>query len=506
LTELVLLGPLAPDGATRIHRRLDDQVQSTVRRDRSMNVTGGRQSGKTTSLLELRQWVVTDGGASAYVDMSPLGDIDQPANQWLAEFAAATNRSLLPEELRTSAPPGPDDFAGLQEYFLELAKIASPRRPFVLILDEVTGVPARFQHPFFYSIRAMINLKSDAGRPHGADDILFVFGGSFDPERLIRDSNNSPFNVSETIDTASYDFDIEEVRATLTLSGSALTPEVVLDLTDGHPYLTNLVATMPSDPPLADIAQVVIGRIDMHIAYISRNLTANPELLKLACQIVAGETIPFVPAMDERLSALWVIGLIKPTESGDCSLRGDIYRRLASYLCTVDPDRNDVGWAPGPLDFVPDALRLNLVPLFAAAAAYASDSPAAATVCMGAVLEGALLTLLELHAPGDLRTIADAVNAEVGAGRLNASARINPATKSAADWTLEQMIEGARIAGLVSSTASHVSHAMRDWRNLIHPAKARDLYPTGVPGDIGQASVANGAVLLREIADAAGRV
>lgn len=504
MTELILHGPLAPDGETRIRRRLDDYIQLSVRRGRSVNVTGGRQSGKTTSLLELRQWVVSDGGASAYVDLSPLGDIDRPPAEWLADFAAAINRSLLPEEIRGSAPAAPPDFAGIHDYLLQLAVAASPRRPLVIILDEVTGVPVRYQHGFFYSIRAMINLKSDPGRPPGAADLQFVFGGSFDPDRLIRDSNNSPFNVSETIDTASFDFDADEISRILTIAGSDLTPDDVLVLTGGHPYLTNLVAMLPTGTRADDVATLVIGRTDLNLSYVSRNLRDQPDLLALACRIARGEEVPFLPALDDRLSELLVVGLLKPAAEGNSSLRSSIYQRLLEHLCPTAGNPTRAPATPGPLDFIPDALRANLGPLLAAATVTASDSPAVSTVCMGAVVEGALLSLLELHTPDELSEIARSVNSEVVAGRLNGSMRISSPT-SPADWSLAQMIEGARLAGLVSGPASQVSHGMRDWRNLIHPAIARDLYPTGVPPDVGQAAVANGAVLLREIAEAAVR-
>lgn len=61
------------------------------------------------------------------------------------------------------------------------------------------------------------------------------------------------------------------------------------------------------------------------------------------------------------------------------------------------------------------------------------------------------------------------------------------------------MIEVARICGLIKQTSSQVSHGIRDWRNLIHPAKFRNDYPGGVTPEVADAAIATGNLILSEL-------
>jgi hypothetical protein len=90
------------------------------------------------------------------------------------------------------------------------------------------------------------------------------------------------------------------------------------------------------------------------------------------------------------------------------------------------------------------------------------------------------------------------VNIDIQAKKLQLSRQIPSNVDS---WSLAEMIEVARAAKLLSDTSSQIGHAIRDWRNLIHPKLFRQKYPAGIPTDVALAAIANANVLLREIGE-----
>ncbi len=505
MTELVLFGPLAPDSALRVDRGVEDALLRLLNRGQYVNLVGGRQKGKTTALLWLRQALANQGSVSAYVDLSPLGEASRNADAWVRLVASAVNDSLMPADLRASSSPVPEGFPELQAYFISVALAAGPKRPVVLMFDEVTAVPAQFRHPFFYGIRALFNLRSDVGRPDGVDGLLFVFSGSFDPDRLIPNTANSPFNVAQTVGISEYDYSLDNVRDTLDTAGSNLEPEAVLRLTGGHPYLTNRVASMADTIDVDNVPEALLSQGDTNLSHIARTLREATVLRDLSCRIVSGENVPFVPGIDPAIADLAILGIIKPDARRRAEVSGDIYRRMLELICASAEDDHVLTLGPTSLlAFVTGAgLKSHLEGLLKFAVGNAASHPALAAVCIGAVVEGALLSVLETRT--DLRNLAMQLNDEIHNGRIDNGLRFRDVSRSIEDWSLAQMVEVARLAGIVSRPSSQISHSLREWRNLVHPAAMRNAFPDGIPTDVADAAVASGHVLIREIGESAAR-
>ncbi len=505
MTDLVLFGPLAPDSPLRVDRGVEDALLRLLNRGRYVNLVGGRQKGKTTALLWLRQALADQGSASAYVDLSPLGEASRNPDAWVRLVASAVNDSLMPTDLRASSSPAPEGFPELQAYFTSVAVAATPKRPVVLMFDEVTAVPSDFRHPFFYSIRALFNLRSDVGRPGGVDGLLFVFCGSFDPDRLIPDTANSPFNVAETVGISDYDYSLDNVRDTLGMAGSEYEAEAVFRLTGGHPYLTNRVASMADGIEIGDVSETLLSRGDINLSYVARTLREATPLRDLCCRIVSGEDVPFVPGIDPATADLAILGVIKADARRRAEVTGDIYRRMLELICESTGEENIQPLVrTSPLDFVTGAgLQSHLEGLLGFAVENAASHPALAAVCIGAVVEGALLCALETRV--DLTDLAQQLNREIDGGRVDNGLRFRDVSRALEDWSLAQMIEVARLAGVVSRPSSQISHSLREWRNLIHPAAMRTAFPDGIPTDLADAAVASGHVLIREIGASAAR-
>jgi hypothetical protein len=502
MTDLVLYGPLPPDSPSRVPRTVDQALVSLVDRGQYINLVGGRQKGKTTSLLLLRKVVVERGGVSAYVDLSPLGETDRPPEEWVRLVGSAVNDSLLPGELRLPLTPAVATMTDLQSYFTSLAAGASPRRPVVLMFDEVTAVPTELRQPFFYGIRSLFNLRSYIGRPDGIDDLLFVFAGYFDPDRLMPDSANSPFNVAETLPITDFDYSLDEVRLVLALSASDYDPEAVLRLSGGHPYLTNRVASLSPAVDLDDVPDTLLANGDVNLAYVARCLRESPEMKDLLCRVAAGAPVPFVPGIDPVTADLAMIGLIKGDAHHQARISGEIYGRMLELICsTNEPQLVGPPTARDDLWFVEnDGLRHHLQTLLNFADDNAAAQPTLAAVCVGAVVEGALLCVLEKRP--DLQALAARLNGEIDRGRVDGGLRFGDTSRPLDRWSLAQLIEVARLAGVVTRPSSQVSHSLREWRNMIHPAEMRRSFPGGIPAELAEAAVASGHLLVLEIRQA----
>jgi hypothetical protein len=237
----------------------------------------------------------------------------------------------------------------------------------------------------------------------------------------------------------------------------------------------------------------------MNVSYVVRTLRESDGLLALACRIASGEEVPFAPGIDPATSDLAILGVVKPDVLRRADIGGQIYRRMLELICPVDtepierePMRESI------FDYVGvDGLRRHLEALLAFAVENAGANPALTAVCMGVVVEGALLSVLETRT--DLEALATRLNDEIDRGRVDTGLRFNEVSRPIDRWTLAQMVEVARLAAILTRPSSQISHSLREWRNLIHPAEMRRQYPDGIPDDLADAAVASGHVLLREI-------
>lgn len=497
---LTLYGPLSSDADAYVTRPLDDQVLQSINRGEYVNLRGGRQTGKTSLILRLRTYLERQGAASTYIDLSPMGEYYQDRTNWFRAFGEAVQTSLMPTEFRTSVPEPPRDVTEFQTYIYNIVKAIGNQKPLIIFVDEVTAVPDALQQPFFSTIRAMFNQRNDVGAAIEARTVTFVFVGSFDPERFIR-GKNSPFNIAKDFDTSNYDFSLEQVKTLAAQLGIDAAAKEVYDWTDGHPYLTNQLLNSALHSATVDDAVQMLMRGDSNLKYLGGRLQeAGDTALQFVLKIKQGQAIPYTPGLTEHLDALMIIGLVKSDQTtGNAIIRCKIYTQYLERLEKIlGNERAQLEKQPTVVDFLPEgSLRAHAMVLVELAPQIATKSPALAAICIGTVLETALL--LELEGRSDLPAAIRTLNGEVNSGRLERSFHIRNDRQHPSDWTLAQLIEIARVCGLVSKTASQVSHGIRDWRNLVHPSKFRSDFPNGVTQDVADAAIANGFVLLREL-------
>jgi hypothetical protein len=208
---LTLEGPIQATSDYYVERDLDAEVLSAIRRDIYVNVRGGRQTGKTSLVFRLRSILLDLGIASAYVDLSPLQDALSWA-VWLDRFASGIQSTFLPTQLQGVLPLPPSRLDELHNYLLSFPSAIGHDWILVIFLDEITAVPEPMRQPLFSTIRAIYNLRSDPSAPAGATNTLFVFVGTFNPEKIII-GKNSPFNIARDFDTSQFDYSPEQTMS-----------------------------------------------------------------------------------------------------------------------------------------------------------------------------------------------------------------------------------------------------------------------------------------------------
>jgi hypothetical protein len=275
--------------------------------------------------------------------------------------------------------------------------------------------------------------------------------------------------------------------------------EAIHSICSGHPYLTNrfIAGIQAGDSPETTLEILVRGE-DAHMRHIGRRLRElGDPVTDLAQAVLTGEIVPYVSQFDSRLDALIVLGIVRGDHDGNTRIRCGVYERYLSRL-GGHPARGARAAVsvPATLNAIQEtALRDHVGVLLATAPGVAGRSPALAAICMGSVLEAVLLSKLE--ACGNLQAEVDQFNSELTSGKIDGLPKITK--RQPRHWDLAQMIEIARIRGFVSKPSSQVSHAIRDWRNLIHPDKFRRNYPNGVSQELGEVAIASCHLILNEL-------
>jgi hypothetical protein len=364
----------------------------------------------------------------------------------------------------------------------------------VILLDEISAVPQDLRTSLFTTLRAIYNQRHDTAAPEEVARVQFVFAGTFDPQRLI-ESKNSPFNVAYHLDTTSGDFSLEQVQQIADAVNAGSIADEIHQATGGHPYLTNRLFTVAAELGTVTLAVEAMLQSDLNLTQLARQVAElGGDARQILDRIVAGEQFEYGLGLNSHLDRLITIGLLRETggiATVRCPLYEAVLKRVFQFRRHPPKDSGSV------LDFLEaGVLRDTAESLLKSAPLIAAISPALASASIGAAMEAVLLE--ELEREGDLSAEILMVNAEIKAGRLD----LQPIKgNTVTTWKLAHMIEVARARRMVTKPLSQVSHGIRDWRNLIHPAKLREEFPDGVPVDVAESSISVSSTLLRELAE-----
>lgn len=330
-----------PGGAVRLDDplyipRQSDAALAQIWQQTGQTVTirGARQVGKTSLLVRGVETAVQQTQSQAiYIDLQALSQADL-ANY--DDFLRLLAEWLLDElgldvGLATEMWGSRLGVARRLTKLIEQAVLPTVSHQLVLALDEVDRLIATpFGNDFFGLLRSWHNLRS---RHPLWERLTILMAISTEPYLLIRDAQQSPFNVGQTLHL--QDFALEQVALLNQQHGSPLTQEETVQLwqwTGGHPFLTRLslytVATEHLPWAIVEAASLTTSSpFADHLAHLWRILQTDRGLTD-GLRTVAQDKVPLGETAVFRLLKA---GLIRQTANG-YSYRCELYRQYFAQL------------------------------------------------------------------------------------------------------------------------------------------------------------------------------
>lgn len=319
-----------------------DSMRELIDKQSYFVVHAPRQSGKTTTMIELAR-VLTDEGRYAAVLLSMLTgsmfpDIGE-AEDAILDSWGVTIRERLPAEYHPPAWPKSVPGAKILQALGAWAKTI--KKPLVIFLDEIDAL----QNNVLLSVLRQIHASYPL-RPQGFPSTIALIG-----MRDVRDykvtgnehnrlGSASPFNIKDRSLLLRH-FNEAEVRDLCGQhtreTGQAFSPEVLHELhrlTGGHPWLVNALAqemverVVPDRGQTIDVAhlyqakEMVIRRRDAHFDSLAERLRED-RVRKLVEPIVAGGTPPMM-SEDDRQYVI-DLGLVQRLPGSGLGIANAIY-------------------------------------------------------------------------------------------------------------------------------------------------------------------------------------
>jgi len=385
-------GPLDPvkHAAVFVERPEGDEIIHLARQAHVSNyvaLLSSRQTGKTTLLYQVRRRLQERHYAVAFVDLSVLGDQDEPAcYQYVSSQIEAELHPYRPYGEPLTATPVRSSLE-FRSFLLKLAR-QTPVTRIVIMLDEVGAIPSDVSDVFFSTIR---NVFSSRNKESEGDfqKYLFIFSGATDLHTLTT-GENSPLNICEKVYL--QDFDREGVRKLVDnfpRLGATVQRGVVTylhELTGGHPYLTQRVCSIMErqgvkqvDAGAVDQAVEFMLQGDDNLTHVIRQLEREPEARYLLQQIVMEGQKVYFSRLNPLVAQLEMIGAVKGGPF--CQVRNPIYERaLRRYFQFVASTSSSAISEEKRLALLRDQLRvlqINLARLELREAQYGLDVPTA---------------------------------------------------------------------------------------------------------------------------------
>jgi hypothetical protein len=462
-----------------IPRLFEQRVFGAVTSGRWVLLLGPRQHGKSSGLVRLNTQLRDAGYTTAVVDLQGLPPC--PAfPDLLRWFSDQIGRNIRREIPRPRAENQGEVGAWLEAAFPPGAT------PVAVIIDEAGSIEnPQFRNAFYGQIRQISTLKADAAVDSVAARIRFVFAGTFRPETLVQEQN-SPFNVCQTV----YTDDITLDQATQL--ANSVNPTVVNfvraahELLNGQPYLLQTVfqdtlskSELPIDVAFAEALQNLPHSVNSHLEGIFSKIVGNTNLVQKVAQMVQHGSTDIAPA-DSDCAFLQVIGLAK-RDAAKLVFRSAFYEKVAKESPQLLPA---VATIPAPnkasvyaiektaLAFMTnvDLREICFSAYDGAAKAHGNGSYRLALTGFGSAMEALLVNLHLGVGAGPLQIAVNAAKAETDGTK---KARFNHYENEAdpLTWRLVNLINVAQKVR-IRGTYPEPSHALREWRNLVHPALA----------------------------------
>jgi len=338
--------PLHAVRAGYIRRRADDQLYDAVSAGRYAHVVAPERSGKSSLIAATAARLESNNCKVAILDLQQIGERGgtTDAGRWYYSVAYRLLRQL---RIRYDLQSWWQDKSVLSnrqrlfEFYSEII-LQHVEETVVIFVDEIQCIE-NLSHAdqLLASIRAAHNARvtdPDFSR------LSFVLLGECDPVSLMKESELSPFNVTQQIllgDFSRDDLNLFTTELNLDSATATHALDRIYYWTDGQPYLTQKLAravaresTVEDPEQLVDqlAIQQLIGRAALHsephMSHIHRAIINDSKrcepLLNLYGKIRKGITVP-ADLGSELQRRLMAVGLLVIDEESNLKVRNRAY-------------------------------------------------------------------------------------------------------------------------------------------------------------------------------------
>lgn len=361
-------GPINYKEDCYIERTMERRVLRQVDRKKFVTIVSPRQVGKTSLLQKIQAIKAQQGHATALIDMSTMNPRKSTFENWSSSFTSLIQDCLSHFIEPTDKISPPEDSGKFIRFWEDLASKINARNVLIL-MDEASSVPDDIRDAFYSTIRWIFTDRSSHSPSPNLSKLNFIFAGVFEPERLIKDGENSPFNISQIFRLP--DFSKQESGRLLRLMEHELDielPDLLLELifekACGHPYITQAIASnlyedLKAYPHLILDEREIEAILERGIEDASDNIDhTGKTVLKyrksflientnsghfhqfVIDNMISGKEIPFTRALPQ-IAKLELFGAIVKSYNGNCQFRNPI---VETTLKKLIPNRGTINF------------------------------------------------------------------------------------------------------------------------------------------------------------------
>ncbi len=327
-----ITGAMSLENPYYIERPADSAVRDAVRRgDSIVRIEGSRQTGKTSLLARGLEYARIDGAAVISLDFQMM-DADDLVSSYRLLRAIAHS---ICEQLDLAVTPGQvwDSLLSPKANFHSYIRrevVRKSERAVVFAIDEVDRIFDRsYNSDLFGLFRSWHNTRA-LDTLLAWDRFTLVLAYATDAHLLIRDINESPFNVGTQI--ALQDFTGKEIAELNERHGNPLRDRSEFDrllaLVGGHPYMVQrclgeIKAGDRNMDQLEEEADKEVSIFRDHLHRISRLVSQDAGLVEAIRALLSGVEIRDPDVFSRLRSA----GILIGTSTGEARFRCGLYER-----------------------------------------------------------------------------------------------------------------------------------------------------------------------------------
>lgn len=231
-------GGIPPKSEYYVFRQADRDADFAIQQKKLIAIIAPRQTGKTSLLWSIKSKLndrISQKWRYSYIDLAHIKDLDR--SEWYSYIV-----KKIAHDLKLPLNDMPEGQTGFEDLILEKTGIKS--KSFVaLFFDEVESLLGHsFCVTFLSTLRHIFQVVSSS-QTNG--QLLIALAGTVTTDDLIKDTNNSPFNVAEKIKIEDFSRDESNfLSSKLETNGLIICEDVhdcIYEWAAGHPYLTHRI-------------------------------------------------------------------------------------------------------------------------------------------------------------------------------------------------------------------------------------------------------------------------